>query len=163
MWKEWKPPIFEDQKTLAEAREEMPVEPIRVPFIVWLIENPKSPFSFPGWTDINIHDYMHIILGQDLSNDGEAFVLGFCMGNNRKTKWWHIKLFKFVAKYLYPKYYRLTESNLVRFNDGLEYGNRLRYKNINESKFENFRYEKIEWIRKVFGMDKYDLRRFSCK
>lgn len=163
MWKKWNPPIFEDQLTLTQARERMPVEPIKVPFIVWLIENPKSPLAFPGWTDIKIHDYMHIILGQDLSNDGEAFVIGFCMGNNRRTKIWHKQLFKFIAKYLYPKYYRLSESNLLNFENGFEYGKKIKYKNINESQFENYRFHKLEWIRKVFGMDKYDLRRFTCR
>jgi hypothetical protein len=163
MWRKWKPPIFEDQKSLQEIRFEMPVDPIRVPFIVWLVENPKSPFSLPGWTDINIHDYMHIILGQDLSNDGEAFVIGFCMGNNRKTKMWHVKIFKFISSYLYPKHYKFNFSNLLNFDLGFNYGRSLKYKNINESKFDNYKFHKLEWVRKVFGIDKYDLRRFSCR
>lgn len=162
-WRDWRPNIDEDNITLVEARDDMPVEPIAVPFLVWLIENPRSPISFPGWTDINIHDYMHLLLGQDLSPEGEAFVIGFCMGNNRKTRIWHVKLFKLFAKYFYPKHYRLNDTHLIKYDIGFNYGKRVRYKNINESQFEYFRNYSIKWVREVFSLDKEDLRRFICK
>lgn len=157
-WREWYPDIDDDKITLQEARDKMPVESIQVPFLVWLIENPKSFISFPGWTDIDIHDYMHIILGKDLSPNGEAFVIGFCMGNNRKTRNYHVFLFKFISRYFYPKHYKFNLKNLIEFDKGFSYGQNIKYKNINESQFKNCRNYSLSWVRYMFGIKKDDLR-----
>ena len=93
-----------------------------VPWLIWLMENPKSPLHLHGASALNDHDYVHIILDKGQANDDEAFVIGFTMGNDDRTKEWEVKLFKFVSSKLYPKKERFTKEQLKIFNRGFEYG-----------------------------------------
>ena len=93
-----------------------------VPWLIWLMENPKSPIHLHGASALNDHDYVHIILDKGQANDDEAFVIGFTMGNDDRTKEWEVKLFKFVSSKLYPKKERFTKEQLKIFNRGFEYG-----------------------------------------
>ena len=93
-----------------------------VPWLVWLMENPKSPIHLHGASALNDHDYVHVILDKGQANDDEAFVIGFTMGNDDRTKEWEVKLFKFVSSKLYPKKERFTKEQLKIFNRGFEYG-----------------------------------------
>ena len=56
-----------------------------VPWLIWLMENPKSPLHLHGASALNDHDYVHIILDKGQANDDEAFVIGFTMGNDWNT------------------------------------------------------------------------------
>ena len=93
-----------------------------VPWLIWLMENPKSPIHLHGASALNDHDYVHIILDKGQANDDEAFVIGFTMGNDDRTKDWEIKLFKFVSSKLYPKKERFTQKQLKIFDEGFKYG-----------------------------------------
>jgi len=93
-----------------------------VPWLIWLMENPKSPLHLHGASALNDHDYVHVILDKGQANDDEAFVIGFTMGNDDRTKEWEVKLFKFVSSKLYPKKERFTKEQLKIFNRGFEYG-----------------------------------------
>ena len=93
-----------------------------VPWLVWLMENPKSPIHLHGASALNDHDYVHIILDKGQANDDEAFVIGFTMGNDDRTKEWEVKLFKFVSSKLYPKKERFTQEQLKIFDEGFMYG-----------------------------------------
>ncbi len=76
------------------------------PFIVWLFENPASPLALPGSISLAQHDYVHCLLGKNLSLSSEAYVLGFTMGCDPNTREWHLWFFKMLSCYLYPKQYR---------------------------------------------------------
>ena len=93
-----------------------------VPWLIWLMENPKSPLHLHGASALNDHDYVHIILDKGQANDDEAFVIGFTMGNDDRTKEWEVKLFKFVSSKLYPKKERFTQEQLKIFDRGFSYG-----------------------------------------
>ena len=93
-----------------------------ISWLVWLIENPKSPFHLHGAVTLHDHDHIHVLLGRGQANDDEAFVIGFTMGNDDRTKEWEVKLFKFVSSKLYPKKERFTKEQLKIFNRGFEYG-----------------------------------------
>ena len=83
-----------------------------ISWLVWLIENPKSPFHLHGAATLHDHDHIHVLLRRGQANDDEAFVIGFTMGNDDRTKSWESKLFKFISRWLYPKTERFTKKQL---------------------------------------------------
>ena len=93
-----------------------------ISWLVWLIENPKSPFHLHGAATLHDHDHIHVLLRRGQSNDDEAFVIGFTMGNDDRTKSWEAKLFKFISRWLYPKSERFTKKQLKIFDSGFKYG-----------------------------------------
>ena len=93
-----------------------------ISWLVWLIENPKSPFHLHGATTLHDHDHIHVLLRRGQANDDEAFVIGFTMGNDDRTKSWEEKLFKFISRWLYPKSERFTKKQLKTFDSGFKYG-----------------------------------------
>ena len=93
-----------------------------ISWLVWLIENPKSPFHLHGAATLHDHDHIHVLLGRGQTNDDEAFVIGFTMGNDDRTKNWEVKLFKFISSKLYPKKERFTQEQLKIFDRGFKYG-----------------------------------------
>ncbi len=93
-----------------------------ISWLVWLIENPKSPFHLHGAATLHDHDHIHVLLRRGQANDDEAFVIGFTMGNDDRTKSWESKLFKFISRWLYPKAERFTKKQLKIFDSGFKYG-----------------------------------------
>lgn len=39
--------------------------PSKIPFFVWLFENPRSPLALPGKIDLYQHDCLHLLLKKD--------------------------------------------------------------------------------------------------
>jgi hypothetical protein len=110
----------------------------RIPFIVWLLENPQSFLALPGKIDLNNHDCLHILLKQDKSLGEEAFVIGFCMGNDN-AKWIHLKIFKIFSRFLYPQNYRFSNDDFsINFAAGYSYGKNLKLKRINRLHLTKF-------------------------
>jgi len=93
-----------------------------ISWLVWLIENPKSSFHLHGASTLHDHDHIHVLLRRGQANDDEAFVIGFTMGNDDRTKLWEAKLFKFISRWFYPKSERFTKKQLKIFNSGFKYG-----------------------------------------
>ena len=93
-----------------------------ISWLVWLIENPKSPLHLHGSATLHDHDHIHVILRRGQTNDDEAFVIGFTMGNDDRTKSWEEKLFKFISRWLYPKSERFTKNQLKIFDSVFKYG-----------------------------------------
>ena len=93
-----------------------------ISWLVWLIENPKSPFHLHGAATLYDHDHIHVLLRRGQANDDEAFVIGFTMGNDDRTKSWEAKLYKFISRWLYPKAERFTKNQLKIFDSGFKYG-----------------------------------------
>ena len=91
-------------------------------WLIWLLENPKSPFHLHGACKLKDHDYIHVILNRGQAIEDEAFVIGFTMGNDDRTRIWEKKLFKFISHWLYPKHDRFTKKHLKIYDSGWEYG-----------------------------------------
>ena len=106
-------------------------------WLIWLLENPKSPLHLHGACKLKNHDYIHVILNRGQAIEDEAFVIGFTMGNDDRTRIWEKKLFKFISHWLYPKNDRFTKKHLEIYDRGWEYG---------QSKLQHFqRIGEFDW------------------
>ena len=126
-----------------------------ISWLVWLIENPKSPFHLHGAATLHDHDHIHVLLGRGQANDDEAFVIGFTMGNDDRTKSWESKLFKFISRWLYPKGERFTKKQLKIFDSGFRYGqSKLNlYKRIGEFDWDKMdKNTPLDEVKKSFGV-----------
>lgn len=124
-----------------------------IPLIVRLFENPNSPIALPGKISLHNHDCLHIILGLGVSPQEEAFVIGFTMGNDDKTKRWQVGLFKFLSRFVYPPVYRFSIQDLEVFDLGYSYGKELKHRNLNQIDFTWFYNLKIIDIRKILSIN----------
>ncbi|BAZ51078.1 hypothetical protein NIES4103_37010 [Nostoc sp. NIES-4103] len=125
----------------------------KIPFVVWLLENPNSPLALPGKISLIPHDYIHILLGQSTSPQEEAFVLGFTMGNDLKTNRLHLLIYKFFAKFIYPSGLKFSKLDCLNFDLGFSYGRKMKTKQINEINFELYNGQTIQSIREFLGID----------
>ena len=126
-----------------------------ISWLVWLIENPKSPFHLHGAATLHDHDHIHVLLRRGQANDDEAFVIGFTMGNDDRTKSWESKLFKFISRWLYPKGERFTKKQLKIFDLGFKYGqSKLNlYKRIGEFDWDKMdKNTPLDEVKKIFGV-----------
>ena len=126
-----------------------------ISWLVWLIENPKSPFHLHGAATLHDHDHIHVLLRRGQANDDEAFVIGFTMGNDDRTKSWESKLFKFISRWLYPKGERFTKKQLKIFDSGFKYGqSKLNlYKRIGEFDWNKMdKNTPLDEVKKSFGV-----------
>ena len=126
-----------------------------ISWLVWLIENPKSPFHLHGAATLHDHDHIHVLLRRGQANDDEAFVIGFTMGNDDRTKSWESKLFKFISRWLYPKGERFTKKQLKIFDSGFKYGqSKLNlYKRIGEFDWDKMdKNTTLDEVKKSFGV-----------
>jgi hypothetical protein len=130
----------------------------KVPFLVWLLENPNSPLGFPGKITLYNHDCLHLLLGRNISSQDEAFVIGFTMGNDLKTCWIHIAIFKIFARFFYPSPYKFSPLDIKVFDLGFTYGRRVKVKQINHINFENYGNETIAALREHLGINMEELR-----
>jgi hypothetical protein len=137
-----------DNLTLAAAYQTLEgIHPNQVPWIVWLLENPASPCALPGNIDLFGHDCIHLLLKQGFTITNEAYVLGFTMGNDLNTTWFHLLLFKIAAYALYPSTYRMSSTELAIFDQGYNAGKNTEIKNLNQINFIELQYKKIGDIR----------------
>lgn len=124
-----------------------------IPWIVRLIENPSSRFSLPGRINLYNHDCLHAVLDQDTSSLGEAFVVGFCMGSDPDTNWWHLLIFRFFSQYLYPQNYKMSPADLISFREGFDYGKFLEYEKLNCLDFKQFYHYYLPTLRTFLGVN----------
>ncbi|BBD62818.1 hypothetical protein NIES2109_56680 (plasmid) [Nostoc sp. HK-01] len=130
----------------------------KIPFLIWLLENPESPLSLPGNICLRYHDYLHILLGRNLSFQDEAFVIGFTMGNDLNIKKIHLLIYKFFAKFVYPYPYRFSDLDLLFFDLGFHYGKKVKVKYINQMNFELYENESIAYVRNLIGINLEELK-----
>jgi hypothetical protein len=126
----------------------------KIPFVIWLLENPNSPLALPGKISLLHHDYIHLLLGRGLSPEDEAFVIGFTMGNDLKTNQLHLFIYKFFSKFIYPYPYKFSNLDFQIFDLGFIYGRTIKTKQIHETDFEIYQDQTIESFRKIFGINK---------
>jgi hypothetical protein len=133
-------------------------EPLDIPWIVRLMENPKSILPFPGKIDLYRHDCLHILLNLRFSLYEEAFVVGFTIGNDIKTKPYHCLIFKFISQYFYPQTCRFNQQHLKWFDLGFLYGRKIKTKNINNLDFSILADQSISVIRRNLGINIQELK-----
>lgn len=122
-WAFWNPGLDNDHLTLREVYETLPTyEFSSYPLIVLALENPKSPIALPGKCNLLTHDLIHALLGRGLFVQDEAFVIGYTMGTSKKISRFQKGIFKFAARYLYPKKYRFKPSDLIVYDLGFMAG-----------------------------------------
>ena len=144
--------ILDSQKTLKEALKEFSVDkPEDIPWLVRLLENPASPVALPGKISLLGHDCLHLLLDRYVTSSDEAFVIGFSMGNDRNTKPWHLKIFKFFSRYLYPDPYKFNSQDFYSFDLGFKYGRQLNPK-IKDIELTKYSYFTLEFLRNLFGI-----------
>ncbi|MEH2237369.1 hypothetical protein [Nostoc sp.] len=124
----------------------------KIPFVIWLLENPSSPLALPGKISLRDHDYIHILLGRGISSEDEAFVVGFTMGNDFKTTKLHLFIYKIFAKFIYPYPYNCSTLDLIKFDLGFIYGRKIKIKQINDIDFEIYHDKSINYLRNLFGI-----------
>ncbi len=122
----WFIPLSTTDLTLQQAHsqlDEFGLEQEDVPLIIQLVENPKYDLPgidiFHGATNLDTHDYIHILLGRGVMIKDEAFVLGFTMGSSNRVTTTEERLFGFLTKYIYPKNYQFTDQDLDVFKDAV--------------------------------------------
>jgi hypothetical protein len=124
-----------------------------VPWQIWLMENPDSPISLPGKISLYNHDCLHILLDCGLSNNEEAFVVGFSMGTDRQTHWYHVIIFKLISRYFYPVKYRFTWQQLKSFELGYKFGELSAIRNLNSINFRLHAHKTVDRLRQLFGIN----------
>jgi len=127
--------------------------PTKIPFFVWLFENPNSLLALPGKIDLYQHDCLHLLLKKGFDSFGEAYVLGFAMGNDQNTHWFHLVLFQFVARFLYPSPYCLSQRELAAFQAGVEHGRQVPFKSLNYSNFRFLQAHQLPALRNILGIE----------
>ncbi|MDZ8257452.1 hypothetical protein [Nostoc sp. ChiQUE01b] len=125
----------------------------KIPFVIWLLENPNSIVALPGKISLLHHDYIHILLDRGVSSEDEAFVIGFTMGNDLKTNQLHLFIYQLFAKFLYPIPYNFSKVDFMSFKLGFLYGRKIKIKQINEINFEIYQNETVGFLRDFFGIN----------
>ncbi len=127
--RDWFIPLSNSNQTLGDAYQEMQkiaLEQGSIPTIVQLVENPKYDLPgidiFSGATNLETHDYIHILLGRGVLPKDEAFVLGFTMGSTNRVGQLEEKLYGLFTRYLYPKHYRFSEEDFQVYKDAVRLG-----------------------------------------
>jgi hypothetical protein len=153
-WTAWNPGLDNDQLTLGEVLASLPAAPAdAIPWQVRLFENPSSLIAFPGAISLERHDAIHALLGRGLSNQDEAFVIGYTMGAASKIRGWHYSVFRFLASRFYPKAYRLGESDLIAFDLGFGQGRNGRGRDLHQTPLETFGEKTLANLRRELGID----------
>jgi hypothetical protein len=126
--------------------------PSKIPFIVWLLENPESRLALPGSIDLYGHDCLHLLLKQGFTAANEAYVVGFSMGNDAQTRRIHVWIFKLAAQFLYPRLYRLSSKDFQLFWKGFELGKKVRIKNFSQLLNYDWQSKTLQEIRLELGI-----------
>lgn len=129
-WKDWIIPITEENLTVREALETQAssgaADTVKIPLIVRLIENPKYDIPyitiFDGAVNLSEHDIIHLLLGRGMLSKDEAFVIGFTMGSSNAMSTMQKKVYSFIAKYFYPKYYKFDDEDADVFKKAAHLG-----------------------------------------
>lgn len=140
--------------TLREAKMKMTRNgtfAAKVPFIVWLLENPKSPLRMPGSISLAQHDYVHCLLKANMRLPGEAFVIGFTMGCDSRVNAFHLWLFKVISCNLYPRQYRFRgRRHWVVFKRGYDLARKTHIRDLETFDFESWLDRPVEQLRQLF-------------
>ncbi|MDC0662924.1 hypothetical protein [Marinobacter sp. SS21] len=156
----WNIPLTDDQITLGYAfakMQDIALEQEDIPLIIQLVENPRYDLPgidlFRGATDLKTHDYIHLLLGRGVMPKDEAFVLGFTMGSTNRVTTTEKRLYAFVAKYLYPKVYRMSDQDIEVYKDAVKLGYVSDCQQLDKVKFEDYNHLTLAEARKAIGIE----------
>lgn len=160
----WKPGLDIDDLTLEGVLKTLPGdEPAKIPWLVRLLENPKSKLALPGAISLERHDTHHILFGRGITITDEAFVIGVTMGSAEGLKPWHLKVYYLATRYINPHPFRFGPHQWAVFESGLKIAKKLGLKNLHLIPLENRLNEKIGLLRKELGIDKELLKETYAK
>jgi hypothetical protein len=160
-YQDWAPGLDNDHLLLRDVRQSLPGNmPAEISPIVKLFENPCSPLALRGAVSLERHDCIHILLGRGLTNQDEAFVIGFTMGTAKSLTWIEVALFRFLARWVYPAGYRLSRAEARAFDLGVEAGRALGVKRLYRFPLEQHMQETVGALRRRLGIDLTRLRDF---
>ena len=146
--------IYQSHLTLKDCLQSLQGdEQSDIPFMVRLLENPKSIFPLPGQINLYNHDCLHILLDRGISLFDEAFVVGFTMGSDLKTNRFHVAVFKFLSNLLYPQQYKFEREQFKLFDLAFNYGRKLKVKNLNQVDFKVYENQTVGELRKLLGIN----------
>jgi len=152
--KSWTPWSYDSCLTLGQLYRELPGDTaLATPWYVKLLENPKSPVALAGAVDLFTHDCIHLVLGRGLLAQDEAFVLGFTMGTDRASPWWHPHLLGFCARHLYRGVYRFSELERSVFRFAFAVGQLSPVPALSQVDFRALLDEPLDRVRAKLGLD----------
>jgi hypothetical protein len=153
-WFQWNPGLDNGHRTLGEVLESLPAAaPSDIPLIIRLFENPSSKIAFPGAITLARHDAIHVLLGRGLSNQDEAFVIGFTMGAASDIKDWQMRLFRFIATRLYPAPYRWNDREIMAYDLAFAKARGSAARDLEHFPFERFLDMPVDELRRRLGID----------
>ncbi len=159
-YKDWHIPLSEEGMTLEQAFaniQAMGLKQEQIPFLIQLVENPD--FDLPGFdlfhgaTSLKTHDLLHVILGRGLLAKDEAFVIGFTMGSSNRVSGLEEKLYSLITKYLYPRQYRFSDSDLAVYKDAVRLGFISDCTPLSEVDFEPLMPLTLKEVRRTLGIE----------
>ena len=157
-WRDWNPFALNENMTITDAVATMPSSPIKkIPFFVWLFENPASPFRLAGAADLLEHDICHVILGRGLLLQDEAFVIGFMMGNALDSSGWDRLIYRVVGQLIYRKPFRFHENDFRAFDFAFDVGQAMAEKNLFTREVRDLVDFSIGEVRKAMGLERTQL------
>lgn len=131
-------------------------QPKDIPWIVKLFKSPHSLLALPGNIYPDNYNCLYALLNRNRTLEDEAFMTGFCMGNDPKTRLFHVGILNFFSRYLYPHDYRFRKSDFFFFDLGFAYGRNLRVQ-FNLIDFSRYKDIPLSILRKEFGIQIEDL------
>lgn len=165
--KNWFVPLSCREQTLRSAYndlQEFGLKQDEVPLIIQWVENPRFDLPgidlFHGATDIEKHDYIHILLGRGIQSKDEAFVLGFTMGSTNRVTTAEERLYTFFAKHLYPRNYRFTDEETHVYKDAVKLGYVSDCQPLSEIDYTPYLDWKLGDIRRALGIEEDLLRAY---
>jgi hypothetical protein len=158
--RDWFVPLSNTEQTLGDAfnsMQDIALEQGSIPLIVQLVENPKFDIPgidiFNGATNLETHDYIHLLLGRGLLPKDEAFVLGFTMGSTNRVTALEKKLYELFTRFLYPKHYQFDKDDFQVYQDSVRLGYISDCTPLNKVNFEELSHLSLDAARKKIGIE----------
>jgi len=165
--REWFIPLSRNDQALSDAFAEMQaiaLEQGSIPLVVQLVENPKFDLPgvdiFSGATNLETHDYIHILLGRGVLPKDEAFVLGFTMGSTNRVGQIEETLYGLFTRFLYPKHYRFTDEDFQIYKDAVRLGYVSDCQPLDTIDYPSLAGFTLEEVRNKIGIEKSLLRAY---
>lgn len=130
-----------------------------IPLRIRLLENSASPIALPGKIDLFNHDCLHILFERGKSSEDEAIILGVTFGSHPRFNNFHLAVFNYASRFLYPYPYRFTQKHLKVLKLAFSYAKQRKFPNFSQINFRSIDFQKmtIASLRQIMGIDQNDL------
>ncbi len=82
------------------------------------------------------------------------------MGSDMRTNHFHLAVFKLLSSLFYPQEYKFNQSHFKLFDLALEYGRRLKIKNLNQFNFKAYENKTVGELRKYLGIEVSEVKQY---